>query len=115
MTLEEKIIGILDDQKISYEIVEHEPVYTNPAMAEALGCDPQEAAQVKASVQAHYGTEDRFDLNELAAMVQVIQDETEFAAEAYTYEGAPHAFFNASVVRYFAWSQRFQRFRNSSW
>ena len=27
-------------------------------------------------------------------MVQIIQDETGFAAEAYTYEGAPHAFFN---------------------
>ena len=36
MTLEEKIIGLLDKQKIAYEIVEHEPVYTNPAMAEAL-------------------------------------------------------------------------------
>ena len=36
MTLEEKIIEMLDKQKISYEIVEHEPVYTNPAMAEAL-------------------------------------------------------------------------------
>lgn len=55
---------------------------------------PEEAAQVKAPVQAHYGTEDRFDLDALAEMVQVIQDETEFAAEAYTYEGAPHAFFN---------------------
>ncbi len=36
MTIEEKIIGLLDKQKISYEVVEHEPVYTNPAMAEAL-------------------------------------------------------------------------------
>lgn len=55
---------------------------------------PEEAVQVKAPVQAHYGTEDRFDLNELANMVQTIQDETDYAAEAYTYEGAPHAFFN---------------------
>jgi len=39
MTLEEKIIGMLDEQKISYEIVEHELVYTNPAMAEALKVD----------------------------------------------------------------------------
>ena len=36
MNLEEKIIGMLEDAKVSYEIVEHEPVYTNPAMAEAL-------------------------------------------------------------------------------
>ena len=55
---------------------------------------PEEAAQVKAPVQAHYGSEDRFDLGELDAMVQIIQDETDFAAEAYVYEGAPHAFFN---------------------
>ena len=55
---------------------------------------PEEAAQVKAPIQAHYGTEDRFDLNELEVMVQVVRDETEFEAEAYVYEGAPHAFFN---------------------
>ncbi|MEJ2222198.1 MAG: YbaK/EbsC family protein [Desulfobacterales bacterium] len=36
MTLEEKIIAALEEKKIAYEIVEHEPVYTNPAMAEAL-------------------------------------------------------------------------------
>ena len=36
MTLEENIIEILKKNKISYEIFEHEPVYTNPAMAEAL-------------------------------------------------------------------------------
>ena len=39
MTLEEKIIRMLDKQKVAYEIVEHEPVYTNPAMAEALNVD----------------------------------------------------------------------------
>jgi len=37
MTLEQKIIQLLEAQGISYEIAEHEPVYTNPAMAEALG------------------------------------------------------------------------------
>lgn len=37
MTLEEKIIGILNDNNIAYEIFNHEPVYTNPVMAEALG------------------------------------------------------------------------------
>lgn len=36
MTLEEKIVGILKDARIPYDIFEHEPVYTNPAMAEAL-------------------------------------------------------------------------------
>jgi Cys-tRNA(Pro) deacylase len=45
MTLEEKIIGMLDKQKISYEIVEHEPVYTNPAMAEALNVDESETVK----------------------------------------------------------------------
>ena len=37
MTLVENIIEILKKNKISYEIFEHEPVFTNPAMAEALG------------------------------------------------------------------------------
>ena len=36
MTLEEKIISLMNEQKIAYETYEHEPVYTNPAMAEAL-------------------------------------------------------------------------------
>ena len=45
MTLEEKIIGVLDIQKITYDLVEHEPVYTNPAMAEALGVDESETVK----------------------------------------------------------------------
>jgi len=36
MNLEEKIRVLLDEKKIAYEVFEHEPVYTNPAMAEAL-------------------------------------------------------------------------------
>ncbi|MFP4225877.1 MAG: aminoacyl-tRNA deacylase [Desulfobacterales bacterium] len=36
MTLEENIQQILSDKGIEYDVVEHEPVYTNPAMAEAL-------------------------------------------------------------------------------
>ena len=36
MTPEEKIIEILKKNKTSYEIFEHEPVYTNPTMAAAL-------------------------------------------------------------------------------
>jgi Ala-tRNA(Pro) deacylase len=48
MTLEEKIIDMLEENKISYEIREHEPVYTNPAMAEALGVS--EAETVKSLV-----------------------------------------------------------------
>jgi prolyl-tRNA editing enzyme YbaK/EbsC (Cys-tRNA(Pro) deacylase) len=46
MTLEEKIIGMLDEQKISYEIVEHEPVYTKKVsfakpeeVSESVGCE----------------------------------------------------------------------------
>ncbi|WP_373498427.1 aminoacyl-tRNA deacylase [Desulfococcus sp.] len=48
MTLEEKIIGILKDAGIPYEIFEHEPVYTNPAMALALNVS--EAETVKSLV-----------------------------------------------------------------
>jgi len=36
MTLEENIQQILSDKGIEYDVVVHEPVYTNPAMAEAL-------------------------------------------------------------------------------
>lgn len=48
MTLEEKIIQSLEKNGISYEIHEHEPVYTNPAMAETLGVS--EAQTVKSLV-----------------------------------------------------------------
>ena len=37
--LEAKIMGILDDSGIPYEVVEHDPVYTNPEMADKLGVD----------------------------------------------------------------------------
>lgn len=37
MTLEERIIEMLEKSGKNYELTEHEPVYTNPAMAEALG------------------------------------------------------------------------------
>ena len=45
MDLEEKIIDLLTEQKISYEIVEHEPVFTNPAMAEALNVSESETVK----------------------------------------------------------------------
>ncbi|PID40162.1 MAG: hypothetical protein CR984_04665 [Proteobacteria bacterium] len=48
MPVESKIIEILKKNKIDYEVVEHEPVYTNPAMAEALGVS--EAETVKSLV-----------------------------------------------------------------
>jgi len=48
MTLEEKIIQLLEKERIKYEVVDHEPVYTNPAMAEALGVS--EAQTVKSLV-----------------------------------------------------------------
>ena len=48
MTLEENIIALLDKNKIAYDMVEHEPVYTNPAMAEALNVT--EAETVKSLV-----------------------------------------------------------------
>ena len=45
MTLEEKILAILDEKKISYEVFEHDPVYTNPAMAEALNVSESETVK----------------------------------------------------------------------
>jgi Ala-tRNA(Pro) deacylase len=45
MTLEENIVQKLEKQGIDYEIVEHEPVYTNPAMAEALGVSESETVK----------------------------------------------------------------------
>ena len=48
MTLEENIIELMKKQNITYEIFEHEPVYTNPAMAEALKVS--EAETVKSLV-----------------------------------------------------------------
>lgn len=48
MTLEENIIKILQYKNIDFEIWEHEPVYTNPAMAQALGVS--EAQTVKSLV-----------------------------------------------------------------
>lgn len=36
MPVEANIAEILKRQKIAYDVIEHEPVYTNPAMAEAL-------------------------------------------------------------------------------
>jgi Ala-tRNA(Pro) deacylase len=48
MTLEEKIIQTLENQGIEYEAFEHEPVYTNPTMAVALGVT--EAETVKSLV-----------------------------------------------------------------
>lgn len=37
--LEAKIMGILDEEGVPYEVVEHDPVYTNPEMAGKLGVD----------------------------------------------------------------------------
>jgi Ala-tRNA(Pro) deacylase len=48
MTLEEKIVQKLQDKGIDYEVYEHEPVYTNPTMADALGVT--EAETVKSLV-----------------------------------------------------------------
>ena len=45
MNLEEKIINMLNENKIPYEIFEHEPVFTNPAMAEALNVSESETVK----------------------------------------------------------------------
>ncbi len=61
---------------------------------------PAEAAQVKAPVQSHYGSADRFDLNALQEMTTIIQEEAGQPAEAYVYDDAPHAFFNDTAESY---------------
>ena len=48
MPVEANIVDMLKKNKIAYEVIEHEPVYTNPAMAEALGVS--EAETVKSLV-----------------------------------------------------------------
>ncbi len=48
MPVEANIVDILNKNKVAYDVVEHEPVYTNPAMAEALGVS--EAETVKSLV-----------------------------------------------------------------
>lgn len=48
MSLEERIQSILEDKGIAFDVFDHEPVYTNPAMAEALGVS--EAETVKSLV-----------------------------------------------------------------
>jgi Ala-tRNA(Pro) deacylase len=48
MNLEEKIRKRMEEEKVSIECVEHEPVYTNPAMALALGV--KESQTVKSLV-----------------------------------------------------------------
>ena len=45
MTVEDKIIGILKDNNIEYEVFEHEPVYTNPTMAAALNVSESETVK----------------------------------------------------------------------
>ena len=45
MTLEEKIIQMLEKANITWEVTEHEPVYTNPVMAEKLGVSEGETVK----------------------------------------------------------------------
>jgi carboxymethylenebutenolidase len=62
--------------------------------------EPEQAAQVQAPVQAHYGTEDRFDLTALEEMGQIIEEQAGQPSEVYVYEGAPHAFLNDTAESY---------------
>ena len=48
MNVEQKIISLLEENKIAFDVMTHEPVYTNPAMAEALSVS--EAQTVKSLV-----------------------------------------------------------------
>lgn len=50
MTLEERIVNMLEEKGMAYQRFEHEPVYTNPTMAEAL--DVAEGETVKSLVLA---------------------------------------------------------------
>ena len=45
MPVEANIVDILKKNKIAYDVVAHEPVYTNPAMAEALGVSEGETVK----------------------------------------------------------------------
>ena len=45
MPVEANIVEILNKNKVAYDVVEHEPVYTNPAMAEALGVSEGETVK----------------------------------------------------------------------
>jgi len=45
MTPEEKIVRMLQENKIVYEVFEHEPVYTNPTMAAALRVSESETVK----------------------------------------------------------------------
>ena len=48
MNLEERIRGMMESLKIPIDCTEHEPVYTNPAMAQAIGV--KESQTVKSLV-----------------------------------------------------------------
>jgi Ala-tRNA(Pro) deacylase len=43
--VEDKIIGILKQHEVHYEVFDHEPVYTNPTMAVALGVSESETVK----------------------------------------------------------------------
>ncbi len=45
MTLEEKIRMRLEEKGVEYDVFPHEPVYTNPAMAQALGVSESETVK----------------------------------------------------------------------
>ncbi len=45
MTLEERIMSMIQDNSCQVEVVEHEPVYTNPVMAEVLGVAESETVK----------------------------------------------------------------------
>jgi Ala-tRNA(Pro) deacylase len=45
MELKENIVRILKENKVEYEEFSHEPVYTNPAMAEALGVNESDTVK----------------------------------------------------------------------
>ncbi|MBS3756527.1 MAG: YbaK/EbsC family protein [Desulfobacterales bacterium] len=45
MTLEENIVQMLEEKGMLYERIAHGPVYTNPAMAEALGVEEGETVK----------------------------------------------------------------------
>ena len=75
-SLEEKIMTILRQEQIPHEVVEHDPVYTNPEMAEKLGVDVGETVKnlmLKTDdgriIQVVLPAEKRFDAKRVARKV----------------------------------------------
>lgn len=89
MTLEDLIIQIMKEKGIDYQIFEHEPVYTNPDMAKALGV--MESETVKSLVLA---TKEK----NLVVMVMPGNKKVDWKAAAKTVNSQKVSFAKPEVV-----------------